>query len=331
MVTREECIYYVKAPVNHFIEMNCHFKMIPDACSSMFILTSEDGDLKFRDADRFCRSGRFTKMSSFQYFALKLYFNDESSSERQQKLKITCEAKAVTRSEACDCGWCAPPDLDIRIGNGRNASKNEFPFLVAIQEIGSYIKIFCGGSIVSNRHIVTAAHCTKRQPLANNLMALVGAHDLNAKSKYVRKHSISLIINHPNYVEDYNDIALLLTRTSMEWSWGVAPVCLPFLDTENSFVEHPVEIAGWGSVKFGGPTSDTLLKANLFVLENDRCNIYYNNTIEDNQLCTTDRSEQGMDSLQMDSGGPVILRQRDRMFLVPPIRLNQFGSFGEIN
>ncbi|XP_068147431.1 venom serine protease-like, partial [Drosophila tropicalis] len=211
-----------------------------------------------------------------------------------------------------------PPEIDFKISNGQSASKNEFPFLVAIQEIGSYGKIFCGGCIVSDRHIVTVAHCMKQQPNPSKLIARVGDHDLSSdtESRYARKHSIIQIINHPNHVGDYNDIALVLTRGSMEWSWGVAPICLPFLDTGDTLAGYPVEIAGWGSVKFSGPTSDILLKGNLVIIENDRCNFFYNNTIADNQLCTYDPTGKGVDSWQMDSGGPVVLRKRERMFLV---------------
>ncbi|KAK6982255.1 trypsin-7, partial [Biomphalaria glabrata] len=54
-------------------------------------------------------------------------------------------------------GGCGPNHSRGRVVGGWPAAECEFPWQVAIT-IGT---VFCGGSIVDKRHIVTAAHCMK--------------------------------------------------------------------------------------------------------------------------------------------------------------------------
>ena len=47
-------------------------------------------------------------------------------------------------------------DLMTKILNGRVARKNKYPFMAALMNRGQF---FCGGSLITNRHVLTAAHC----------------------------------------------------------------------------------------------------------------------------------------------------------------------------
>ena len=47
-------------------------------------------------------------------------------------------------------------DLMTKILNGRVARKNKYPFMAALMNRGEF---FCGGSLITNRHVLTAAHC----------------------------------------------------------------------------------------------------------------------------------------------------------------------------
>lgn len=67
------------------------------------------------------------------------------------------------------------------IRSGRNVIPSEFPFMAALYDRQLFL---CGGSIISPRFIITAAHCTERR-IAKNLVALVGANDISrGKSDY---------------------------------------------------------------------------------------------------------------------------------------------------
>ncbi|KAH8316288.1 hypothetical protein KR067_004596 [Drosophila pandora] len=305
------CRFRLRAPSNHVIHLSCRFEVFPDTCGSEFLFISRDGDLQFRDAERYCRMGQITRVSNFQAMAFAYY---SSSSFSQQRARLSCQA--VARPVPCDCGWSFP----VRIANGVEAAKHEYPSMVGLRDLTSNLPIFCGGSIVSDRYIMTAAHCTARQPVASRLLALVGEHDLRTgnESMYAAQYRIQSIINHPGYAEttsgNINDISLLQTATRIEWSRGVAPICLPIRQSDDNFNYQNVDILGWGTLGFAASKSNTLQKATLLTMDNAVCRSQYNSSIAPSQLCTYDSTGRGRDSCQYDSGGPVILRQRDRMF-----------------
>ncbi|KAH8245890.1 hypothetical protein KR038_010967 [Drosophila bunnanda] len=316
------CRFRLKAPRNHVIHLNCRFEVFPDTCGSEFLFISRDGDLQFRDVERYCRMGQITRISNYQTMAFAYY---SSSPATQQRSRLSCQA--VARPAPCDCGWSLPD----RIANGLEAAKHEFPSMVGLRDLTSNLPIFCGGSIVSERFIVTAAHCTARQPVASRLLALVGEHDLSraTESIYAAQHRIQSIFNHPGYREtangvNINDIALLYTVTPMEWSRGVAPICLPVRQADSNFNYQNVDIMGWGTLGFAASKSNTLQKATLLTMDNAVCRTQFNSSISPSQLCTYDSRGRGQDSCQYDSGGPVILRQRERMFQLGVI------SFGRV-
>ncbi|XP_034106687.1 venom serine protease [Drosophila albomicans] len=305
------CRYQLHAPASHVIHLSCVFEVYPDMCQTNFLYISRDGDLQFRDGERFCRTGRVTLASHFQTMAIGYHSTNFAS---QQQARLSCQAIAVR--VPCDCGW----SLTTRITNGKEAIKHEFPSMVGLRDISSNLPIFCGGSIISDRFIVTAAHCTDRQPVASRIMAIVGVHDLSltGESMFASQYAIQSIIRHPNYssTRNTNDIALLQTVRRFVWSRGVAPICLPFRHIQGGEAYDVVDIAGWGTLGFGSAKSNTLQKANVMTIVNSDCSIRYNISIDANQVCTYDHTGQGQDSCQYDSGGPVILRQRNRMFLL---------------
>ncbi|KAL7738142.1 hypothetical protein ACLKA6_006485 [Drosophila palustris] len=313
------CRYQLHAPASHVIRLTCRFEMFPDICQSNFLYISRDGDMQFRDADRFCRMGQVTLTSNFQTMALGY---QSTGGATQQRARLSCQAVAIR--VPCDCGWSQP----TRISNGVEAAKHEFPSMVGLREVNSNLPILCGGSIISDRFIVTAAHCTDRQPIASRWLALLGVHDLrfDRESMFASQYAIQRIFLHPDYnsMRVTNDIALLQTVRPIVWSRGVAPICLPFGQSQLGETYEVVDIAGWGTLSFGSAKSNTLQKAKVMTLVNSDCSARYNTSIAPNQMCTYDHTGLGQDSCQYDSGGPVILRQRSRMFLLGVISYGHY-------
>merc|ERR1719431_2417310 len=75
-------------------------------------------------------------------------------------------------SGSCKCG--VPQVIRNRIVGGQPAVKNEYPWLVALVPAWS-TKPFCGGTLLSSRTVLTAAHC---RLLSNSQIRVsVGDHD----------------------------------------------------------------------------------------------------------------------------------------------------------
>ena len=122
----------------------------------------------------------------------------------------------------CTCGESHQAQ---RIVGGTETEVNEYPWQVGLVRPGSR-RPFCGGSIISNRHILTAAHCTIGQA-TSRIRVLMGEHDTTDSVADIK--TISAITNHPDYNDNtyVNDVAILTLTSPITFSSIVAPVCLP--------------------------------------------------------------------------------------------------------
>ncbi|XP_075166584.1 venom serine protease [Haematobia irritans] len=315
------CRYRIVAPMDHMVVVNCVFEVLPDTCNNDYFLISQDGDFQFGDGERYCRTTRITRFSRFRSIVVA-YASVRSNIMQQGRL--FCQAYA--RRQPCNCGW----SINTRITNGSETMRHEFPSMVALRDINSpqRVLVFCGGNIISHRHILTAAHCMRMYSDPRRIVAYVGDHDLSVvgESKFEAQYRIQRIINHPRYsagpIATINDISILITTTPIEWSRGVGPICLPWREAAETFTYIPVDVAGWGVLTFAGVKSNTLQKAQLITVENRVCQQQYNGSIQNSHICTYDYRGLGQDACQYDSGGPVIMRN-SRLLLLGLISFGQ--------
>lgn len=109
---------------------------------------------------------------------------------------------------------------DDRIVGGKTAKPGQFPYMVSLREReqvnGTSIwQHSCGGSILDNRWIISAAHCTQPEFLnTSNLRIVIGAHHIQNDGQI---HRLDRIVIHPAYIaSDFrNDISLLRTKKKM--------------------------------------------------------------------------------------------------------------------
>lgn len=130
--------------------------------------------------------------------------------------------------------------------NGHTAEPGQFPFVISLRNrINANI---CGACLISNRWVVTAAHCLLgRFNIPHNVFVATGAHGRYDGKRY----RVDLIIDHPAYnpMGVYNDISVVRTTDDIVFVPGrVQPARLPMSDITDG-VEIPVWVAGWGLTK----------------------------------------------------------------------------------
>uniref|UniRef100_A0AB38ZEM7 Venom S1 protease with CUB domain 6 n=1 Tax=Oncocephalus sp. TaxID=2944721 RepID=A0AB38ZEM7_9HEMI len=200
----------------------------------------------------------------------------------------------------CPCGWANKPKG--RIIRGREASPNEYPWIVALKAHFGPAHLDCGGSIITHYHVVTAAHCLLNMFVdmgavkPEDLVVIVGAHNLDKstpKQSYKEYRAAQHFIR-PEFTTQYtHDIALVVTKDKIEFSQSVGPICLS--PKRIAEPRQRITIIGWGKTESGN-VSTVLLKAKTSVIDRKRCDIH------DHEICT--RADQSA-TCTGDSGGPL--------------------------
>lgn len=141
-------------------------------------------------------------------------------------------------------GYAANFKLQSRIVGGQDAVLAQFPYSVSIREYVT-TKHFCGGAIISNHHILTAAHCLQgNRSEAHNLYVVIGALNREDEENKIR---VARISNHQhfNYTYMKNDIAMIYTAVNIQFTDTVKPIALAKtkIQTDGSL---PVLLNGFG-------------------------------------------------------------------------------------
>ncbi|KAH8397518.1 hypothetical protein KR222_008847 [Zaprionus bogoriensis] len=187
-----------------------------------------------------------------------------------------------------------------RIVNGETIDILDAPWQIGVLH---QLHNHCGGAILSDRIILTAAHC------------LNGFHPsqltVRAGSKYWSKGGqlidVATFKNHENYTDEaYNngfDIGVVLLSQPLQLNSHVRPIGLAKVLPASGSLAF---VSGWGKLSYDGRKPDILQRANVKILDRETCiehSSYKRSELNDGMFCA---GGEGTDPCPSDSGGPLV-------------------------
>lgn len=170
-----------------------------------------------------------------------------------------------------------------RVVGGTNAQLNAWPWyaLLGYNDGSNQIKFLCGGTLITQRHVLTAAHCVNN----NLILVRLGEHDLSTTNDGAQP--IDLYIEKKIVHEEYNaqqitnDIGIVKLQQNAPINEKIRPICLPLSEAlkTRDLTNYLPFVAGFGSTSFKGPTSNILKEVQLQVVSNRDCENSYKSII----------------------------------------------------
>uniref|UniRef100_A0A8C5A830 Transmembrane serine protease 2 n=1 Tax=Gadus morhua TaxID=8049 RepID=A0A8C5A830_GADMO len=224
----------------------------------------------------------------------------------------TCNSNKVVSLRCIACGD-SETGPSARIVGGTPAVQRAWPWQVSLQYYGQH---FCGGTIIGQYWILTAAHCFPSEPSDTSILRVYyGGVQLSWMSSSA---SVRRIIVHEDYnIEPQaNDVALLRLRRPLTFTQDVKPACLPNVGV-NLNPERNAWTTGWGTLSSGGVSPDELMQAEVTIYSRDRCNQRHilDQQVTETMICAG-KLAGGVDSCQGDSGGPLVAKEGGLWWLV---------------
>ncbi|KAK4887714.1 hypothetical protein RN001_003985 [Aquatica leii] len=241
--------------------------------------------------------------------------------------------RAAARNLLAHRSYCGYQHTDDYTRLNNNTFIDEFPWMAQLL-YNENLKVYCGGSLINNRYVLTTAHCVNPHFGRFNLtMVRLGDYNVNTEidcikhreddiecSDPVQLFGIEEKITHPFYVfrTKSNDIGLVRLSSSVQFSDYVRPICLP---DNNSLQLEDGQIlftSGWGRLGNRLNSTDIKKRVPTVFISIEKCIAHFNEypkeiVINENQLCAKE-----IDAITCsgDSGGPLMRSKKNQWEVV---------------
>lgn len=204
-----------------------------------------------------------------------------------------------------------------RITNGELAKPGLAPYQVGLSLVFPDFSAWCGGTLISDRWILTAAHCTDG---AIGVTVYLGATDIrNDKEKGQQRIYATNIVVHAGWVPSTltNDISLIKLPVAIEFNDLIQPATLPKKEDGkySTYVGDIVMASGWGRDSDAATgVSQFLRYIEVPVMKQSTCNTYYLGSITDKMICISTSGHKS--TCNGDSGGPLVYKDGDINYVI---------------
>ncbi|XP_017462117.1 PREDICTED: serine protease gd-like [Rhagoletis zephyria] len=204
---------------------------------------------------------------------------------------------------------------------GIEVARGQFPWLTAIYKKDTDALSFkCGGSLISRRTVISAAHCFRRLR-AEQIVLFFGRHDLeNYSEEGIVARDVDKLLIHPEYQNDKPnaDIALLHIEPLETLSQYIHPICLWRESVEiSSIVGKTATVVGWGyEIESNEDISPLPKMVDVTIVSKNDCmcsSATFQQLITDNTICAGNRD--GTGPCVGDSGGGLMMQRGGRWVL----------------
>ncbi|XP_052018129.1 plasma kallikrein [Apodemus sylvaticus] len=302
----------------------CHSKIYPGVD-----FEGEELNVAFVQGVDLCRE-TCTKTIRCQFFTYSLLPQDCKEEGCKCSLKLSTDGSptritygaqgssgySLRLCKAVDSSDCTTK-INARIVGGTDSSLGEWPWQVSLQVKMVSRNHLCGGSIIGNQWILTAAHCFDGIPYIDVWRIYGGILNLSEITNETPSSRIKELIIHEKYkVSEGNyDIALIKLQTPLNYTEFQKPVCLPSKADTNTIYTN-CWVTGWGYTKEQGETQNILQKATIPLVPNEECQKKYRDYVITKQMICAGYKEGGTDACKGDSGGPFVCKHSGRWQLV---------------
>jgi secreted trypsin-like serine protease len=205
---------------------------------------------------------------------------------------------------------------DDKIVGGVESLRGDWPWSCSMRLNQRHI---CGGSLINNKWIVTAAHCVSSL-VAAQYRWMCGIHGRLTNETYSKEFLSSRVIRHPSYNSRLiqNDIAIFELATPVTYNDYILPACYPA--QTDTYANQQSIATGWGTTSSGGAAATNQREVQMTVLTDAACRTKFggaNNMLDPaTQVCAGITGE-NKDTCQGDSGGPLVVKHSDnKWFLI---------------
>ncbi|KAI4496409.1 hypothetical protein M0804_000219 [Polistes exclamans] len=190
-----------------------------------------------------------------------------------------------------------------RLVGGRPADPREWPWMAALLRKDAVQ--YCGGVLITDRHILTAAHCV-RNFKTRDIRVRLGEYDFT-RTDETRELDFAVVeirVHRDFDSTTYeNDIAIIKIHRPTPFNSYIWPICLPPID--QTFENKTAFVTGWGSQYYGGPSSTVLMEVAVPIWPQEMCTRSFSQRVTRATMCAG-AYEGGRDACQGDSGGPLV-------------------------